>query len=202
MASPGGDCACGIPKSPSVKTVGGFWRVGPNVLALLVECARPGSVPGATSNPEVCPASIGGHLITMNRGPYRVMLIASQGQSPFMLADTAAHRPRWHGPTSTLRRAKPASATRSPYSGKTFSTLSAMAGDKEALPFSKSESVARRTPRIRAIAKTLNPKSSRASIRIKVPGCEGVIPISILSLLISGSPPDSCARFHDPVPRK
>ena len=68
-------------------------------------------------------------------------------------------------------------------------TLSAISGDSEALPFTRSDSVARRTPRIRAAADTLKPSSSRASIRMKVPGCGGVIPISMPPSLIGGSPP-------------
>ena len=57
-----------------------------------------------------------------------------------------------------------------------FSTLSAISGDSEALPFRRSDSVARRTPRIRAAAETLNPNSSRASMRMKAPGWGGARP--------------------------
>ena len=71
------------------------------------------------------------------------------------------------------RRTSVSSAGR-PMPGPTaFSTGIAVPGDSEALPFAGSESGTRRTPGIRAAAATLKPSSSRALIRMKVPGCGG-----------------------------
>lgn len=56
-----------------------------------------------------------------------------------------------------------------------LSTRHAISGESEALPLGRSESCARRTWVIRAASKTLNPNSSRASVRMNAPGCGGVI---------------------------
>lgn len=71
------------------------------------------------------------------------------------------------------------------------SIRNAISGDSEALPFSRAESVARRTPRISALLVTLKPSVSSNSVWMNLPGCDGVMPISIPSLAISDNPPDS-----------
>ncbi len=49
---------------------------------------------------------------------------------------------------------------------KAFSSRNAISGESDALPFSRSDSVARRTPRIRAAFDTLSPNSSTTSARM------------------------------------
>ena len=58
---------------------------------------------------------------------------------------------------------------------KAFSMRRAISGDREDLAFSRSERVARRTPRISAALVTLSPRSSTISVRMKSPGWEGVM---------------------------
>ena len=58
---------------------------------------------------------------------------------------------------------------------KAFSIRSAISGDSAALPFSRSDSVARRTPRIAAAYVTFRPNSSITSKRTNSPGWEGVM---------------------------
>ena len=73
---------------------------------------------------------------------------------------------------------------------KAFPIRSAISGDSAALSFTRSEIVARRTRRIRAVSATLSPGSSITSNRMNLPGCEGVI-----------LPPVSVAWSPYPVPR-
>ena len=54
-----------------------------------------------------------------------------------------------------------------------FSTRSAISGDNALRQFRRSETVARRTPKISAAFVTVSPNSSTISVRMKSPGCEG-----------------------------
>ena len=71
---------------------------------------------------------------------------------------------------------------------KAFSMRSAISGDNAALPFSRSESVARRTPRISAAFVTFKPSSSMTSVRMKSPGWEGVMFTLIVRSKYSADP--------------
>ena len=53
---------------------------------------------------------------------------------------------------------------------KAFSMRSAISAESAAWPFSRAESVARRTPRMAAALVTLRPNSSITSARMKSPG--------------------------------
>jgi hypothetical protein len=75
-----------------------------------------------------------------------------------------------------------------------FSIRSAISGQRAALPFIRSESVARRTPSASAASLTLKPSSSRISSRMNVPGFCGLIPIFVGAPLISDSPPGRDCR--------
>jgi hypothetical protein len=58
-----------------------------------------------------------------------------------------------------------------------FSMRSAISGDRAAWPFTRSDRVARRTPRISAARATVRPSFSRISSRMSSPGGDGFMPI-------------------------
>src|SRR5205809_6579180 len=64
-----------------------------------------------------------------------------------------------------------------------FSIRSAISGESAALPFNRSDSVARRTLRISAVRATVRPSSLRISSRMKAPGCGGLIRVFSMGLL-------------------
>src|SRR5208337_4791418 len=76
-----------------------------------------------------------------------------------------------------------------------FSMRSAISGERAALPFIRSERVARRTPNTSAASLMLKPNSPRISSRMNSPGWGGAMPILLGVLPISGSPPGRGCRF-------
>src|SRR5882724_3386008 len=71
---------------------------------------------------------------------------------------------------------------------KAFSIRKAISGDKAAWQFTRSDSVARRTPKISAARATDRPSSASISSRMNSPGCDGFMPTLVISSLISDSP--------------
>src|ERR1041385_17361 len=62
------------------------------------------------------------------------------------------------------------------FTPKAFSIRSAISGDRDVFSFTRSESVARRTPSTSTPELTLRPCGSRISSRMNAPGCGGFIP--------------------------
>src|SRR6266550_1145960 len=75
-----------------------------------------------------------------------------------------------------------------------FSIRSAISGESAALPFNRSDSVARRTLRISAVRATVRSSSLRISSRMKAPGCGGLMPIFTGASSINGNRLDPNCR--------
>jgi hypothetical protein len=71
-----------------------------------------------------------------------------------------------------------------------FSIRNAISGESEARALTRSDRVARRTPSTSAARATDKPNSFRISSRMNSPGWAGLIPILVISSLISDSPQD------------